>query len=362
VANEVLNKLAQQQTKLRPSCRVLSVNWGPWDGGMVTPSLKKIFENEGIGLIPLKAGAEYLIQEICSSSDRPVEAVIQGKPSSFAPSIERSIDLENYPVLKSHVLGGQAVLPMAVMVELLAHGAMHGNPGLAFYGFNDLSVFKGIKLNGKGSLELRILAGKSVKRENVFIVPTELRSSVNGREFMNAKAEVILSANLPKGERTIPETVFPPYHRQNGNLYHNFLFHGPDLQGIEWIDGCSDQGMIGTSRTAPPPSAWVKHPLRSSWITDPLALDCSFQLMCVWSFEHQGAFSLPSFAGRYRQFKLFPKDKVRIVIQVLSRSKNKALANIEFIDPEGALIARMENYECVTDPLLNKAFADNHLT
>ncbi len=36
-----------------PSCRVVAVNWGPWDGGMVTPSLRPLFESEGIPLIPL---------------------------------------------------------------------------------------------------------------------------------------------------------------------------------------------------------------------------------------------------------------------------------------------------------------------
>ena len=46
VANEVLNKIAQQQVRLRPGCRVLSLNWGPWDGGMVTPALKKLFAQE----------------------------------------------------------------------------------------------------------------------------------------------------------------------------------------------------------------------------------------------------------------------------------------------------------------------------
>ncbi len=36
IANEVLNKLAQQQARRLPRCRVVSVNWGPWDGGMVS--------------------------------------------------------------------------------------------------------------------------------------------------------------------------------------------------------------------------------------------------------------------------------------------------------------------------------------
>src|SRR6185369_2965281 len=74
VANEVLNKLAQVEARRRPACRSVSINWGPWDGGMVTPALKKVFANEGIGLISLSAGGELLVREIASGR-APVEVV-----------------------------------------------------------------------------------------------------------------------------------------------------------------------------------------------------------------------------------------------------------------------------------------------
>ncbi len=38
-ANEVMNKWAQREAVNRPGRRVVSVNWGPWEGGMVTPCL-----------------------------------------------------------------------------------------------------------------------------------------------------------------------------------------------------------------------------------------------------------------------------------------------------------------------------------
>ena len=36
-ANEVLNKTAAVEARRRPNARVVAINWGPWDGGMVTP-------------------------------------------------------------------------------------------------------------------------------------------------------------------------------------------------------------------------------------------------------------------------------------------------------------------------------------
>ena len=57
-ANEALNKWAQRAARRLPECRVVALNWGPWDGGMVTASLKPLFEREGLGLIPLEAGGQ----------------------------------------------------------------------------------------------------------------------------------------------------------------------------------------------------------------------------------------------------------------------------------------------------------------
>ncbi len=41
MSNEVLNKVAWQEARRRPQCKVTSINWGPWDGGMVTSALEK---------------------------------------------------------------------------------------------------------------------------------------------------------------------------------------------------------------------------------------------------------------------------------------------------------------------------------
>ena len=58
MANEVLNRVAWSLKAARPAARILSLNWGPWDGGMVTPSLRAKFEMAGISLIPINTGAE----------------------------------------------------------------------------------------------------------------------------------------------------------------------------------------------------------------------------------------------------------------------------------------------------------------
>ncbi|MCL1123491.1 type I polyketide synthase [Shewanella surugensis] len=57
MSNEILNKAALQFSQRNPHTHIMSFNWGPWDGGMVSPALKKMFTDRGVYVIPLDAGA-----------------------------------------------------------------------------------------------------------------------------------------------------------------------------------------------------------------------------------------------------------------------------------------------------------------
>jgi acyl transferase domain-containing protein/acyl carrier protein/NAD(P)-dependent dehydrogenase (short-subunit alcohol dehydrogenase family) len=373
VANEVLNKIARQQARIRPACRVLSLNWGPWDGGMVTPSLKKVFEKEGVGLIPLKHGAEFLVREICASGDNPVEVVVLGiSPGHPEPrddagplsvAFERILSIDDYGFLKSHVLDSSAVLPMAMIIEWMAHGAMQMSPGLIFCGFDDLRVVKGLKFHGFEKPLIQILTGKAARSGNDYSVPVELRSTLDGKSFhTNARALMRLSSAPPEGKSITAASPLAPFPHSIPQIYGDILFHGPAFQGIEQIEGWSERAITALARTAPRPPQWIKLPLRNSWIADPLALDCGFQMMILWSFAQYHTLSLPTYAGSYRQFRKFPKGPVKIVIDVRSHSSSKATATMEFFDGRGEhLISRLEGYECIIEPSLQRAFSKNLL-
>jgi acyl transferase domain-containing protein/NAD(P)-dependent dehydrogenase (short-subunit alcohol dehydrogenase family) len=379
VANEVLNKIAQQQARLRPHCRVLSLNWGPWDGGMVTPGLKKLFAQEGVEVIGLQAGADYLLQELATPPGGPVELVILGSCETAASEeppappenihVSKAFDLDlsvaQYPFLQSHVMDKKAVLPMAMMVEWLAHAAIHNNPGLRFHGFNDLRVMKGVTLGAGDLRSLQVLTGKAFKSDGFHVVPVELSGRVDsGRPLVHARARVVLANRLPAARAASEPLDLATYARPIGEIYRpERLFHGADFQGLTKILGCSEAGISALAKGAPAPGNWIAQPLRNSWLADPLVLDCAFQLMILWSFERYAAGSLPVFAGRYRQYaERFPEAGCEIRIQVTRQSPSTAAADMEFVDPaDGRLIARIEDYECVIDASLNQSFQRNKL-
>ncbi len=86
MANEILNKVANVEAARRRegSCIVKSLNWGPWDGGMVSPLLKAHFQEMGVSLIPLDAGARMMVDELRDNGPDRVEIVLGPDPSMGA--------------------------------------------------------------------------------------------------------------------------------------------------------------------------------------------------------------------------------------------------------------------------------------
>ena len=397
-ANEVLNKVAQTEAARRDGCRVVSVNWGPWDGGMVTPGLRSVFADEGIEVIGMRSGAAYLLDEI-ATVDGPAEVLILGsgsqvpkvglpavpgrngtgaaengvaalengaasEPFTELPTVfERTITTDTHEFMASHVLDGRAVLPAAMTLEWLAHGALHGNPGLRFVGVDDLRVFKGVLVKPNESLRVRICADKAQRRGDEFHVVAELCSGgSHGHRVLHARAAIVLAAKPPEAGTAKTSSDLPALDQSIEAIYAETLFHGPKMRGLLDVEGCGDAGLVARCRVAPPPRDWMEEPVRSRWIADPLALDSGLQAMIVWTSDRVGELSLPSRFRRYRQFvSSFPKGGARIVIDVHERTNGKVVSDIDWIGDDGTLLARLEGYESVVDSSLGKAFRHNRL-
>ncbi|MEJ2157546.1 MAG: SDR family NAD(P)-dependent oxidoreductase [Desulfobacteraceae bacterium] len=362
MANEVLNKTALQQASLRPDCKVIAINWGPWDGGMVTPSLRRNFRDQGISLIPLQAGARAMVDEMGQPIGEAVEVVIGGPLPQASPqhrmdiakpspakaealnlTCQRDVSVEQYPVLDAHQLDGRPVVPLALITEWLAHSALHAHPGLVLHGMDRLRLLSGITLDGQ-TRKIRMLAGKAHRKDDRFEVDVEIRDgeTENGHRI-HSSAKAILSERLPA----------PPAFSENGHfqpdrpvgpieeIYEQVLFHGRALHGIQQIVRISDEGITARLATAPPPSDWIHDPLRSRWIADPLVLDSAFQMAIVWCHQQRG---------------LFPQTGVSAVLEVHHCSTRKLAGDFTFLDAEKTVLAQLKGYEAVMDPSLMKAF------
>ncbi len=374
MANEVLNKAAQRLAKEHPAWRVVSINWGPWDGGMVTPALKREFERIGVDVIPLDAGAQCLVNELRGAgggaevvigASLPAAEVAAPKVSKLPAMLradldvacERSLDVESHAFLRSHVLAGKAVLPAAMMLEWLGHGAMHANPGLTLHGFEDFRVFKGVIL-AEAPYPIRVLVPPLTKRDGVYVLDAELRGGPSGsKETLHSGGRVLLAASMPAAPRwqASREIGTQPYPRDVAAAYRDVLFHGPHFHAIERIDGYSREGMTAMLRMAPPPAEWMQRPHRTSWLADPLIVDGALQLGWLWSAEQMDAPALPSFGRSYRQYGAFPPGGTSAVLQVRSAEPRKLIADVALLNDNGNLIAMLEGFEWTIDPSLRVA-------
>ena len=81
-ANEILNKLADRLDQKWPT-RVVSINWGPWNHGMISGEMAKLLSERGINMISVEEGVDMFFKEL-ESFDKPAsEVVISGNISMF---------------------------------------------------------------------------------------------------------------------------------------------------------------------------------------------------------------------------------------------------------------------------------------
>ncbi len=379
MANEVINKIAQSESSKRDDCRVIAINWGPWDGGMVTSGLRREFERQDIQLIPPDDGARSLIDEMRTDKNAAVEVVIGAeiedrrelkrpalvkispvpKKQQLTLCFERDIDIMQYPVLSSHIIDDKPVVPLALMMEWFAHGALHQNPGLILHGLDDTRVLKGVRLEHEKH-SIRMFAGKLRKNGEFYEVAVELRGSKgSGQDVIHARSKAILSDHLvPAAPYQFPKAMIAGAYTKNiQDIYDEILFHGLQLRGIRKIVSCSSRGMVAQISAAPGPKDWISSPLRDRWIADPLVLDCAFQMAILWCFEEKKIVSLPSYAASYRQFRhQFPAEGVTAVLQASEVNHHKMRGNFTFSDSNGEIVARLTGYQATMDASLIKTF------
>ncbi|XXY19406.1 SDR family NAD(P)-dependent oxidoreductase [Sorangium sp. So ce216] len=364
MANEVLNKVAAAEAARRPGCRVKSLGWGPWQGGMVNAALEAHFAQLGVPLIPLEAGARMLIDELCdgpadsgagapgAASPGAVEVVLGAEPTTLAgPDHRRRValavraDRATHPYLGDHAINGVPVVPVVIALEWFARAARACRPDLVVTQFRDVKVLRGIKLAAyESGGEVFRVDCREVSNGQGSVLAAELRGPQGALHYA-ATIEM-----KPLAERVAPRgPTAPSLGPWSGgdDLYDGHtLFHGRDFQVIRQLDGVSREGIAGTV-VGLREAGWVAQP----WKTDPAALDGGLQLATLWTQHVLGGAALPMSVGALHTFAEGPSDgPLRAVVrgQIMGRDRTKA--DISFVDSEGTLVAELRDVQYVLRP------------
>ncbi len=361
VANEVLNKLAQYYQTILPRCRAVALGWGPWDGGMVDQSLKAVFEKEGVSCIALDAGREYFVRELMATKDASAEIVILAKPQSLAgelhPGTRADLGISGYParvscdlfpILNDHRINGRAVVPVALVMEWMAQLGLDFAPGMCFSGISGFQVLNGIKLEGDDEFALEYRRGNPERLQKSLSLPIEIHGrGPDDRSVPCYRGVVHLAQELKAGFASEIKPERDLYGKDSAQVYREALFHGPALWGIDRVQGMSQLGISALVASASEPRSWCRAPGADRWISEPLAIDCAFQLLVLWSQEHWLRPSLPLSFKKYEQnVSEFPRSGLEVRIAILNQTEPKVTANIEFVDTAAkVVVARVQGYE-----------------
>jgi hypothetical protein len=355
MANEVLNLVAcAEQARRGAACVVRAIGWGPWDGGMVTPSLKSHFEQMGVALIPLAAGAQRFVDELTCRSDA-THIVIGGAQgdgalgASVTPqaSVEVRVSQASHPYLADHAIAGVPVLPMVLAVEWFMRAAQACRPDLMATAVRQVKVLRGIKLAqfaGAGAGDRFVVraqqlvsgAGAGVE------LSVELRG-VN--EVLHYSATVSMTAHPVSA----PALAAPPALQAwtQAEVYDgHVLFHGPGFQVIKAVRGVSRNGIAGTL-AGTVQAGWPAE----AWCSDVASLDGGLQLALLWSRQVLGGAVLPMALGEYRSYRHgVAAGPVQAVVHGRHIHDARTLCDIAFVDGSGQLVAQLIGVEAVLRP------------
>ncbi len=366
MANEVLNKIAQAKAVSHPHCRVVSINWGPWDGGMVNDALKREFSKRGVDLIPLSLGAGQLVKEMGNPDHSCVEVVIGGTMNPPSPAKEpvltkaltQTLGLKASPIINHHRIANTPVVPFALMADLMACGTEKNNPGLTFSGIDRMRLLKGIT-PGQKEYDVQVNVGRCMPKDGVFSASTTLSTPCE-TGTIHAGADVLLTETLPEPP-VLSKAAFmdlKPCSLSPARAYEEILFHQGGLQSIIKITGISPRGIEVVSRPAPRPTAWYETPHAKDWAIDPLMLDAAFQAAILWTHETRNQVCLPSFFANLRIYRSYPvkTGNIRILFTVNNETRHKVQGYFTFLDETGTVIASIMGFEAFIDPGLKDKF------
>lgn len=379
MANEVLNRVACSYAHVE-DFKVVSINWGPWDSGMVDDGLKQQFTARGIQLIPLAQGADFFVNELLQDH-KDIEVVVggmsldkslSGREEIISHRFRVTVDLQKLPQLNSHRVKGSIVLPVVQVVDWFCILLNTLYPRAGDVVLTELSVLRGIVFENNhqdddaleeyftidfyqdqsDEFHLALLDKNDQKRYQAKALFKQRSSS--GLRFgdMNLHQldyQQLISHNkisLPPGFNHTD-----PYEAKANKTssYKKRLFHGPMFASLAKITGLSVNGASAILEGG----KFLKWPEQSGGI-DQAILDGALQLALLWGYEQLGLDSLPmSFQALHIGHHGFFNKPVRCVLLGQCQDKTGSQCDIIMLDENDKLVAQLQGLHmvCVADPL-----------
>ncbi len=293
MANGALNRIAHQEAQSRPQCLVKALCWGPWDGGMVTPSLRAHFQDEGITLLSKERGASLFADELLHGPPHQVQVILGHADTAegingahFRGPIDLAVPISRatHPFLTDHRVRSVPVVPAVVVIDWFVRATRALAPHLHLQSISNLRVRQGLRLptfdsgDPEAPCATPHITIEVTGREPTLSLHLQLRD--DHTLYYEATAHLDATApappDLPSTDRRDASTDWT-VHR----AYHDSpLFHGPAFQVLQSIDHCGTEGSTGTTYGLESTDWPTDH-----WAIDAPAIDGGLQLGFLWGLD-----------------------------------------------------------------------------
>ena len=365
IANEILNKFAYQFKRQYSQCKVVAFNWGPWEGGMVTPQLKKLFSQRGVEVIPVEVGTKIFVDEITKENSSSVQVIVGGSlvnPTTPQSSnlksyrIRRKLTLADNPILQDHVIGGRPVLPATFAIAWLVNITEQLYPDYSFFSCQNYKILKGIVFDESLADEYILEIEEISEKLNDSIELSAVVWSKAGSIRYNYQTEIKL----------IKHKISPPVYRDlktieagqssNTSFYQDgTLFHGARFGGINKILKIDEDKLVLECKLPT-----VEEPDLGQFYCQnfqAIAADIQFQSILVFVRHLYDAASLPCHCQSGEHFQNIPVGETFYVsLEVRSRSATKLSADVIVCDKFGKIYSRTLGAEVAISKQLNSLF------
>ncbi|MFF3830575.1 SDR family NAD(P)-dependent oxidoreductase [Streptomyces sp. NPDC002458] len=372
VANEALNRLAVRLRQELPSARVTSVNWGAWDGGMVTDDLRRMFASRGVALVPVATGAGMFAEQFTAARGQDTVVVagpltplsappVDGSPAAPTLLVDRTLaDISADPLLADHTIGGKRVLPATAALGALVNTTerVTGRPVTEVSAFK---VFKGLVLDaaqGEGAeasrLRLFIEPGPATRPNAIEVLASAVDDAGRSRPSYGASLSTDVTpapadrTDLARAARAANRTDAAPLYRDGT------LFHGPALRGIRSVL-VAEEGLLllGARLGDGLPARGAYHGRFHS----PVIADLLLQSALVWVRRFRNRASLPLEIGSARFHAELPADReFLIAVENVVSGPSGITCTITALDQEGRVLQVLDGVVVVEDAQLEGKF------
>ncbi|PML49907.1 beta-ketoacyl synthase [Vibrio lentus] len=379
MSNEILNKAALQLSARNPQAKVMSFNWGPWDGGMVNAALKRMFTERGVYVIPLQAGAELFSSQLLNEtgiqllvgtsmqgSDNKEAAVkklnaesvhLAKSPLNTSITVTRYLDPKALPFIQDHCIAGNPVLPTVCAIQWMrevAEQLLGVNVSVHNY-----KLLKGVIFDTDEVQELKLVLSSDAKSKE------QLKAviSCQGRPQYQAQLQVAYvqeSEDVQQAsEKRFEANTSAPVTTAQALYSDGTLFHGPRLQGITSVERFDDLGLLAQCQLPQIENSDCGSfiPKQGFGDSQPFAEDYLLQAMLVWARLKYGAASLPSAIGEFICYApMHNGDQGWLELSVIKSTARSLQADISLFHQDGRLSAVMKGAKVTISKSLNDAF------